>query len=198
MEITKTRIPSNVSKNLKLWINAGLICFADTGRIELNKICRKVGITKPSFYYIYPNSVESRGTDLFFLDIIRELDQRLHKLEKLMCDVLDSYPNTERVNGCLMAIEKYYVEYRCLAQLSIPFENVKVQKVFQKHHDNLCTIKMRIFHDFYSNMPDEKALIFCSCIIQSGYLIAIASSDIKLWKDHVFLINKRLYLANNS
>lgn len=198
MEITKNRIPSNVSKNLKLWINAGLICFADTGRIELNKICRKVGFTKPSFYYIYPNSVKSRGTNLFFLDIIRELDQRLHKLEKLMYDGLDSYSNTERVNACLMTIEKYYVEYRCLAQLSIPFENSIAQKVFQKHHDNLCAIKMRVFNNYYSNMPDEKALIFCSCIIQSGYLIAIACSDFKLWRDHVLFINKRLYLTNNS
>jgi hypothetical protein len=198
MEITKNRIPSNVSKNLKLWINAGLICFADTGRIEINKICRKVRFTKPSFYYIYPNSVKSRGTDLFFIDIIRELDQRLDNLEKLMYDCLDSHSNTERVVGCLMAIEKYYVEYRCLAHLSIPSDNVKAQKVFQKHHDNLCVIKIRIFHDFYSNMPNRKALIICSCIIQRGYLIAMVSPDIKLWKDHVFYINKRLYLENNS
>ena len=196
MKTETNKTPPKFSSNFKLLVDTGLINFSGTGRIELNKICRKSGLSKPSFYHIYPNSSEIRGTELLFLDIIHELNERLGKLLKLLFDILDSDPETDAPQKMLTAIEKYYIEFRGLSHLSLLQENIESQIVYQKFHNNLCTIKLRVFHDFYKNLPKEKALIICSSILKSGYSIASINPSFKIWKDHVISINKELYFSN--
>ena len=177
----------------KIWIDAGLVQFSDSGKIELNNLCREVKLTKPSFYHVYPNWPDSRGTERFFLDMLQELDIRLDKLAKAMSDILDSFPIHESLDKLLKAVENNFVEFKCMAQLSSDFSNVKAQRLFQKHHNILCTNKVRIFQEFYPDLAEETIRLICSSILRSGYIIAKNNKDIKLWRGHVLSVNRQLY-----
>lgn len=175
------------------WLNAGIILFADSGTIEINKLCRKVQLAKPSFYHIYPNWPDSKGKERFFLELLEELDGRLEKMELEMRYKLDLSFIPDTLDNLLKIIENNFVEFRCLAQLSANFEKGKSRELFNKHHNILCDCKVSLFHKFYPELPKETAILVCSSILISGYSIARGDKDEKKWKEHVLSVNKQLY-----
>ena len=177
----------------KIWIDTGLDQFSDSGKIEINKLCREVKLTKPSFYHVYPNWPDSRGVERFFLDMLQELDRRLDNLEKVMSDILDLSTIHESLDKLLKVIENNFIEFRCLAQLSSDFAEGKAKEIFQKHHHIFCSYKVRIFHEYFPDLSKETAYLLCSSILISGYIIAINNRDVTMWRDHVLSVNEQLY-----
>jgi len=67
-----------------LWIEAGIKVLSDSGKIELNKICKKRGKFKSSFYNIYPNFAYCPPT-LQFPDSTSYLSQLEIREHKIAC-----------------------------------------------------------------------------------------------------------------
>jgi hypothetical protein len=177
----------------KIWIDAGIKQFSNSGKVEINKLCNEVGLTKPSFYHVYPNWPNSRGIDRFLLDLFKELDNRLERMELKMETQFNLSSITDSVDSLLKVIEKNFVEFRCLAQLSGNSEHDESKELFQKHHNFLCQIKLKLFMNFYRDISEETAYLICSSILISGYLIAVGNKDKRKWREHVFSVNKQLY-----
>jgi len=181
----------------KIWIDAGIKQFSNSGKVEINKLCKEVGLTKPSFYHVYPNWPNSRGIDRFLLDLFEELDNRLERMELKMDAHFNLSSIPDSLDKLLKIIEKNFVEFRCLAQLSVNFEHNESKELFHKHHDFLCKLKHKLFLNFYREMSEETAYLVCSSILISGYLIAANNTDKRKWREHVLSVNKQLYQIIN-
>jgi hypothetical protein len=181
----------------KIWIDAGIKHFSNSGKVEINKLCKEVGLTKPSFYHVYPNWPNSRGMDRFLLDLFKELDNRLVRMELELEAQFNISSISDSVDILLKIIERNFVEFRCLAQLSGNSEHNVSKELFHKHHNFLCLLKQRLFINFYREMSEETAYLICSSILISGYVIAAHDMDKRKWREHVLSVNKQLYQIIN-
>ena len=177
----------------KIWIDAGIKHFSRSGTVEINKLCKEVGLAKPSFYHVYPNWPDSRGIDRFLLDLFKELDNRLERMESELETHTNLSSISDSVDILLQIIEKNFDEFRCLAQLSGKSEHKVSKELFHKHHNFLCRLKQRVFINFYREMSEETAYLISSSILISGYVIAASDLDKRKWREHVLSVNMQLY-----
>jgi len=101
-----------------LWIEAGIKVFSETGKIELNKICKERGKFKSSFYNIYPNLEDSKGLDRFEEDLLKQHEEMViqffHKWKKMVKVYNDFHKS---IDECIPLILEYIDYHRCTAQI---------------------------------------------------------------------------------
>lgn len=54
----------------KSWLGEGVSYFAESGRVDLNRICERMGLAKTSFYNKYPTLEGSKGLDRYRKEIL--------------------------------------------------------------------------------------------------------------------------------
>ena len=63
----------------KTWLGEGVSYFAESGRVDLNRICERMGLAKTSFYNKYPNLEGSKGLDRYRKEILDHTFTQLNK-----------------------------------------------------------------------------------------------------------------------
>lgn len=54
----------------KTWLGEGVSYFAESGRVDLNRICERMGLAKTSFYNKYPTFEGNKGLDRYRKEIL--------------------------------------------------------------------------------------------------------------------------------
>ena len=143
----------NFDKSAK-WIKKGIEHYIENRNIKLNDLCKSVGLSKTSFYNIYPNFENSKGFDRYKLDLIGFIDYKLLTIFGKLVELIEvsSAENMHKIfaEGCF----QNYKYFKCLALLVIEKDDAdlilvgkKIDKEFKKviiKHLNKLTDKKKV------------------------------------------------------
>jgi len=136
------------------WIISGIELFAETRKLEVSSLCKKVGKSKSSFYNIWPNFEDSRGFDRYLKDVLDHHDSVLKAHYKSTRKAYLIYDFPEIIDVVIeMDAEKLpYIAF--FAQLrSLPDKS----PILQEYLDVLMEDGIQIIHDFWKayNFPED-------------------------------------------
>ena len=107
-------LPDEPASRKKEWLIEGVKYFADFGKIDLNRICERMGLAKTSFYNYYPNHNDSKGLERFRKEILDYIFIRLSlfcsrtkhlivqkKSESLNIEIIDLACNDPTIFRCM-------------------------------------------------------------------------------------------------
>lgn len=139
------------------WIKTGIEYFADTGKLELNAICKKMGKSKSSFYHIYPNFADSRGFDRYLKDVLDHHERTMSAYYKQIKKMFVVYDLPEAIDEILALAEKYLVYQAFIAQLRI-LSNKSPE--LQAYSDRTIKEGLEIIHEFWKvyNVPEDETM----------------------------------------
>lgn len=160
------------------WLKTGVEVFADTGKLELNTICKKIGKSKSSFYNIYPNLADSRGFDRYIKDVIEHHERVMAAYNKQLREMFVIYGLPEIIDEVGRLEEKQLVYLAFTAQLRRVSdkspelqaycdrainEDFKVVHEFWEFYniqedEIMDDLEMRLLYDSYLNYKDEDFL----------------------------------------
>lgn len=128
-----------ISKSLKydksvMWISKGIEYYAENRNLKLNNICKTIGLSKTSFYNIYPNSETSNGFDRYKHDFIDFFDYKLTTIFDQIKDATDRYSCNDLKKIFIEICYQNYTYLKCLALMVIEKEESELIIVGQKIH----------------------------------------------------------------
>jgi len=147
--LKKKQNPDNtfrqVSKNYKydksvLWISKGIEYYANNGDLKLNNISKTVGLSKTSFYNIYPNYESRSGFDRYKKDLVDFIDYNLTNTFNQINEIIDKYSGNDIQKMFADTCYQNYIYFKCLALMNIEKEDFELIIVSQKIHKNFQKI----------------------------------------------------------
>jgi len=162
-----------------VWIIGGINLFAETGKIELNTLCKSVGKSKSSFYHIYPNFTDSRGFDRYLNDVIQHHKRIINAYNKQIRKMFIIYDWPEIVDEILelaktkLAYQAFSAQLRRLNNKSPELEEYSIEvydeniklihefwQVYEFQEDEILDDQeLRLFFDSFIHFKDENFII---------------------------------------
>jgi len=129
------------------WIEAGIKILAETGKIELNAVCRERGRSKSSFYHIYPNQEFSRGLDRYENDLFLHHERVLADVFRQIRKIYIIYSQTpELITEMVVKLGEFHDYHRCSAQIRRQARhNPKMGDYWERIYNEY----MNLLNDFY-------------------------------------------------
>jgi len=139
-----------------VWLKGGIEAFVETGLLEVNSLCKKVGKSKSSFYNIWPNYVDSRGYDRYIEDLIEHHERviQAHYKSLRKAFLINDYP--EIIEVIIELGPGRFVYQQFSAQLRI-LKNKS--PILEKYCEKNLKKAIEIIHEFWKVYNFEESEI---------------------------------------
>jgi len=189
-----TQIIESMDNKATSWIEFGIKILAETGKIELNTICKENGKSKSSFYSIYPNDEKSKGLERFEKDLLKRHEEVLRDFFDQTRSVFEVYDISEVIERFIENLEEYYFYHCCSAhvrRISVVDDEMKEYWLeLQKEYLELISSLYKIYDLPQNPTLDEHEL---RLILDS----LLTSTREEFSKDGKEIISMGMYLRRN-
>lgn len=137
LEDERINLLSNKTKaHKKDWLSEGTKYFAEYGRIDLNRICARIGLAKTSFYNKYPNLEKNKGLERYRKEILDHIYTRLN----LFCSKSKQLIKKESSKNTIIELLDLACEqpsiFQCLGQIMINKTDPYIIMMAEKTNSN--------------------------------------------------------------
>jgi hypothetical protein len=178
------------------WIQAGLEHFTLTGKVELNKISISVGLSKSSFYNLYHVDKGRKPLQIFFDDILEELDRRMDDIMTQGEQIIFNKPVPESYREGIKVIMKNYSVYRSLGVLSTLHHNKKAHQIFDKCHARLVPMVKHLIHQMYPEIQEAVLDTAVAGLLYGGTLFMLKEPNLHAFAEFAHNTYDNLYYAS--
>ena len=126
---------SNLKK--KNWLKTGVEYFAEYGRVDLNRICKRIGLAKTSFYNKYPNLENNKGLERYRKEVLDSIHVQLSGFLSKATSIVkreDAEQAKIEIIDLALADCRYF---QCLGQIVIKKNDPYISIIGEKLHAEL-------------------------------------------------------------